>query len=146
VADHYGQKTHAAGGFAAAGDAQTSVLVARNQTTDATQTELFLDGSSERLTLSDQDCWLFDIFIAARRTDADNEGAAYEVKGAIDRNGSTTALIGSITKTVIAEDTAAWDVDVQADDTNESLKILVTGEASKTIRWVARIELTEVNG
>jgi len=35
---------------------------------------------------------------------------------------------------------------VSADDTNDSLKIAVTGVASTTIRWVARIELTQVNG
>ena len=33
-----------------------------------------------------------------------------------------------------------------ADDTNDSLKIQVTGEAAKTIRWVARITLVEVTG
>lgn len=88
----------------------------------------------------------FDITNAARRTDADNESAAYKLEGCIDRNGATTALVGSVTKTVIAEDDADWDVTAEADDTNEALVIKVTGEAGKTIRWVARIELTEVNG
>ena len=107
---------------------------------------MFLDGSSLRLTLVDQDAWVFKIYIIARRSDADNEGAAYEFTGAIDRNGATTALIGTRTKNIIAEDTAAWDAEVDADDTNDALRIRVTGENSKTIRWVARIELTEVNG
>jgi len=145
-ANLHGQKTHAAGRFSVKGDAQTSILVARNITTTNAATELFLDGSSTRLTLVDQDAWVFKIYIIGRRTDADNEGAAYEFTGAIDRNGSTTALIGTRTKNIIAEDNASWDAEVDADDTNEALRIRVTGENLKTIRWVARIELTEVNG
>jgi hypothetical protein len=85
--------------------------------------------------------------VVARRTDADNESAAYKFEGCIDRNtGTSAALVGSVTKTVIAEDTAAWDCDVTADSTNSALIITVTGEAAKTIRWVARIDLTEVTG
>ena len=142
----YGQHAQAAGRFAAAGDAQTSVLVARRITTNATPLELFLDGSAQRLTLADQDCWAFSILLVARRTDADGEGAGYRLEGVIHRNGSSTALVGNVSKTVLGESSAGWDANVTADDTNESLKITVTGEAGKTIRWAARIELAQVNG
>ena len=145
VADHYGQSSHASGFFSSAGDAQKSQLLARIETINNTPAEMFLDGSSARLTLVDQDAWLFKVYIIARRQDANNEGAAWEFTGAIDRNGSTTALIGTRQKNIIAND-SGWDAEVSADDTNESLKIEVTGENSKTIWWVARIELTEVNG
>lgn len=145
-ADLYGQGAHAAGNFSSSGDAQVSELVARNQTTDATTTELFLDGSSERCTIDSDTSWMFTISIVARRTDADNESAMYKVEGGIDNNAGTTALVGSVTKTVIAEDTAAWDVTVTADNTNNALTIDVDGEGSKTINWVAKIELTEVSG
>jgi len=146
VGDHHAQHSHAAGSFSASGDAQTSVLIARQITTDNTPTEMFLDGASERLTLSDQDSWTFRITLIARRTDADNESGSWIFDGAIDRNGATTALVDNPSKVSLAKDNAAWDVDVTADDVNESLKIEVTGENGKTIRWVARIELTEVNG
>ena len=142
----YAQHAQAAGRFAAAGDAQTSVLVARRITTNATPLELFLDGSAQRLTLADQDCWAFSILLVARRTDADGEGAGYRLEGVIHRNGSSTALVGNVSKTVLGESSAGWDAEVEADDTNESLKITVTGEAGKTIRWAARIELAQVNG
>lgn len=146
-ADHVGQFARATGRFAAAGDAQTSSLVAFVQTTTATQTEMWLNGANARLTLVDQDCWAFSILVVARRQDADNEGAGWEFKGVIDRNGATTALVGSVTKTELANDnTGVWDCNVSADDTNDALIIQVTGEASKTIRWVARITLAEVNG
>lgn len=146
VADHYGQNAQAAGDFVTPGDAQTSVLIARAETINTIPQEMYLDGSAERLNLDDQDTWNFRIVIIARRTDADNEAASWIFDGAIDRNGATTALVAPVSKSILAKDSAAWDVDVTADDTNESLKIEVTGENAKTIRWVARIELTEVNG
>lgn len=49
----YGQTAHASGKFAAIGDAQHGRYVLRNETTNATQTEIFLDGSSEVLVLPD---------------------------------------------------------------------------------------------
>ena len=146
-ADHVGQFARAAGRFAANGDAQVSDLSAFGSTTNATQTEIFLNGVDARLTLLDQDCWAFSILVVARRQDADNEGAGWKLEGVIDRNGSTTALIGSVTKTILGDDSSGtWTVDAIADDTNDALIIKVTGEASKIIRWVARIILTEVNG
>jgi hypothetical protein len=38
---------------------------------------------------------------------------------------------------VLGETNAGWDVALTADTTNGSLKLAVTGEAAKTIRWVA---------
>ena len=145
-ATRYGEQAHAAGAFAAQGDAQTSVVVARRSTSDATPAALFLDGSAQRITIPSDTTVAFRILVAARRTDADNESAAYEYVGCIDNNAGTTALVGTVTETVIAEDTAAWAVAVTADDTNDALIITVTGEAAKTIRWVARVELVQVGG
>ena len=83
--------------------------------------------------------------IAALEIDADDESAAYMIEGAIDNNAGTTALVGTITKTAW-EDQAAWDATAEADNTNDALVIKVTGEASKTIRWVAKVEIVQVNG
>lgn len=147
-ADKTGQHVQANGKFSANGDAQTSTFVLRRQTTNGTQTEIFLDGSSARMTLANDTSWAFSILITARRTDADNESAAFKIEGGIDRqtNAASTALVAAITKTVLARDNAAWDVDAQADTTNGALVIKVTGEAAKTINWVARVTLVETTG
>lgn len=139
---------HAAGFFAADEDAQGAQYVLRNSTTNATPAVLFLNGSSERLTLTNDATFFFDILVVARRTDANDESAAYHFAGCIDRNASAaaTALVGSVTKTVIAEDTAAWDCNVTADSTNGAISITVTGEAAKTIRWVAHVRTVETIG
>ena len=144
----YGARTHAAGRFAAAGDAQIIELVARKSTTNATPAELFLDGSSARIVLQNNSTYFFRAEISARRTDADGESAAYILEGCIDRNANaaSTALVGTVLKTVLAEDNTAWNVEATADTTNGSLKIEVTGEAAKTIYWVAFIRLVKVTG
>lgn len=142
----FGQQAHASGKFSSRGDAQRSDYVLRNATSDDTQTELFLDGVDDRLTLADDTTWFFEARIAARRTDADGESAAYILQGCIDRNAGTVALVGSITKTVLAEDTSAWDVTAEADDTNKALVLKVTGEAGKVIYWVGHVSAVEVTG
>jgi hypothetical protein len=119
----------------------------RNQltTTNATPTAItFTDG----LVLPNDTTWMFEIDVVARRTDADGESAAYRLLGCIDRNANaaSTALVGSVGKTVIAEDNAAWDVAATADTTNGAITVTVTGEASKTILWTARVRLVEASG
>ncbi len=146
VAALHGQLAHASGKFAVAGDAQWSRLVARVETTNNTPTALALDGASTSLEIPDDTTWAFDILVAARRTDADNESAGYHFCGCVDRNTGTVALVGSVTKTVLAEDSAGWDCNLSADDTGKTLKITAMGENAKTIRWVARIDLTQVTG
>lgn len=141
-----GQQVVAVEKFSAQGDAQTSVLVAKRQTTDNTPTELRLGSGLGRMSIPADTTWCFDILVAARRTDANDESAAYRLVGCIDRNVNVTALVGAVTKTDIAEDTAGWDVAATADDTNDCLTITVTGENAKTINWVARVILVQVTG
>ena len=108
---------------------------------------MFADGASTGLPLIASDStYTFTALVTARRTDADNESAGYKIEGVIDNNAGTTALVGTPTVTVLAEDTAAWDVVVEADNTNDALVIKVTGEANKTIRWGAVVELMKVSG
>jgi len=139
---------HNNGNFATYGDAITREYILRNSTSNATQTELFSNGTSTKITLANDSTCKFVIHIVARRTDADNESAAYVINGCIDRNGSaaTTALVGTPTVTIMGEDIASWDVTVVADTTNGGPRILVTGEAGKTIRWVAFVRTVEVIG
>lgn len=146
IANKIGQFSRASGRFLVDGDAQISTLVTRNSTTNNTQTELFLDGSAARITIDSNTTCGFTTYIVARRVDGVFESAFYKFEGAVTNNSGTTALVGIPTKTVIVEDTGAWDVTVEADDTNDSLVFKVTGENSKTIQWVAKVELVETKG
>lgn len=144
----YGQTATANGSFASLGDAQQGVYIFRNITTDATQTELFLDGTTatQRFVLANNSAVTFSILIVARRTDATGGGAGYRVEGVIrkDASAASTTIIGAVTKSVLGETDVPWDISVDADTTNGTLRIRVTGEAAKTIRWVATVTTAEV--
>jgi hypothetical protein len=146
VANKQGQIAHTSTRFAANGDAQRSVYVVAATTTNATPTEMFLNVTSGHVTIAQHTTWFFRADIVARRQDADNESAGYTITGVIDNNAGTTALVGTITKTVTAEDTAGWDVTATADNTNDALVFTATGENAKTIYWVAAIYTVEVTG
>lgn len=140
----YGQMAYASGKFSTVGDAQTSTYVLRKATTTSTPAETFLDGGaySERINVPSGSSWTFDILIVGRSTTG-NSGH-YQVTGGIENVSDTTAIVGSVTKTVLAEDVAGWDVSVTADDTNDALIITVTGDATN-VRWVATVRTVEVN-
>jgi hypothetical protein len=142
----------ASGQFSAAGDASTNLYVIRRQTTDATQSYLTTDGASESasnsMVMPNDTTWGFRITVAARRADVDGESASYEYKGCIKRDGTagSTAIVGSVFESVYAESTAAWTVAVDADTTLGALRVRVTGQAAKTIRWVAFVEICQAIG
>lgn len=124
--------------------AQTSYVVSACQTTDATQTEMFIgDVTNARIDIPSGQTYLFDILIVGRSASA-GDGAGYRIEGVVENTSGVTSLVGSITKTVIAEDTASWDVTAEADNTNDALAIKVTGQSATTIRWCAKVTLVEI--
>ena len=145
-ASKYGEVANAAGLLAQKGDAQHSVLVARRNTTNATVTTLFLDGVNVRLTLPAETAWTFSINLSAYN-DTDNTAAWWIIRGGIRRNAANlTALIGSLIEERDSEGTmSGTSVAVTADDTNEALNINVTGLASKNIRCVAVVDISQVS-
>jgi hypothetical protein len=147
VASGYGARAYASGQFAAAGDAQTLEWVLRANTTDATAKFLQPTGVSFLPALPDSTTWAFELTVAAR-CQATGESAAYKVTGAIDRGvgAATTALVGTPTVTILAEDVAAWNLTVGAGTGDGSLRFTVTGEAAKSIRWVGSLQVTSVSG
>lgn len=145
-ADKQSQWAHAAGQIAAQGDAQTSVIPVHATTTNLVATELHGVAVADRLTIADDTTWAFAVLVVARRTDANGESAAYKFEGCIARDAGTVRFVGTPVKTVLAEDTVAWDCNAVADDTNKALSIVGTGEVGKNIQWVARVELAETTG
>lgn len=148
-----GKLVYATGRFSTSfdgGEAQMGIRVLRAVTTDATQKAMTAGDTTTEQNYNQvklfyaNSAQAFRALIVARRTDADNESAGYEITGVVDNNSGTMAFVGTPTVTVLAEDTAAWDVTVDIDTTNNRMRFLVTGEASKTIKWVATVYTTEV--
>jgi hypothetical protein len=116
-------------------------------TNNDTPTNIYIFGTTPPVMPNDT-TWGFTITVVARRTDADGESAHYILNGCIDRNSSaaTTALVGAVDKTVIAEDSSGWDVNVTADTSNGGITVTVTGESGKTIRWSAVVCVCQATG
>lgn len=144
---HYGSFSRASGVFAQAGDAQVVFATLRNTTSDGSWTELFLDGVSQRLVIPNLSAWAGTVTIVARRSDALTEAAGYVRAFGIKRDATagTTRIVGAVGSLLNAEDTAAWGVNVGADTTNGSLQLTVLGEAAKSIKWVAFVQMAQVS-
>jgi hypothetical protein len=115
-------------------------------TVNDTPTEIFIGGvASTRLGITNNSATGFKGTIAAI-DNTSNDAKFWKVEGLIKNIAGTTTLVGSVTKVTVAGDSGAssYDVTISADDTNDSLKVEVTGHASNTVDWVANIEITEV--
>jgi hypothetical protein len=135
--------------FAAVGDAQIQTSPLKIATTDATQaTMTCYDGV---YIIPADTTWAFSALIAARSNEADgNEQAVWEIKGCLGRDESNnTALVGTPVVSQLAASTNAiadgWAVVAEADDVNEALAIKVTGAAATNIRWVAKVDISQVS-
>lgn len=144
----YGQIGHANGFFGQAGDAQTSELLWRIATTDATANiELFLDGAGLRGVIPLNTTWGFEIWVVGRSSAG--VSAVWRTIGGIQNNANTVSLVAANTQAVVVDGTGGtWglsaNVLIDADNTNKSLRIRVTGAVATSIRWVARARLVEV--
>lgn len=117
------------------------------RTTNANMTEMFLDGTSEIPVLGNRVTWTFSILIAGKEIVNPPFSAGYKLEGVIHvgLGPSTTALVGSVTKTVLGESNAAWDCQATADTTTGYLKLEVQGEAGKNVEWIAIGEILEIH-
>ena len=133
------------------GASQAALLVLARQTTDATATALSSDssaaGTTNQVILPNNSAYYFKVRVIAGVTGAGNT-KAWTLEGAIKRgaNAASTAIVGTVTTTIVAADAGAstWTVTATADTTNGGLAITVTGQASTTIRWVAKAETAEM--
>lgn len=144
VASHYGEVASASGSFSEAGDAQASLYVLRRETSDSSWTELFLDGSAERITLAPDRVMTFDILIVGTTAFGFSYSTGYRVTGVIKNTGGVTGLVGTPNVTVLGYDAGAgaWTVGVEANDAFDALVVKVDG--SSTMRWVASVRTVEV--
>jgi hypothetical protein len=133
------------------GAQQSAILVLGRQTTDATATVLTSNTSAAATTnqviLPDNSAYYFKGSITAGVTGAGNS-AMWSFEGGIKRGAGvgTTVLVGTPVLNVVAQDAGAstWVVALTANTTNGGLAVTVTGQASTTIRWVCKVETTEM--
>jgi hypothetical protein len=134
-----------------AGVTQSGLLLLGVATTDATATRLRCNTSAATTTnqviLPNNSAYVFQGTCIANVTGGSTT-SGWKYEGVIKRgaNAASTTLVAAVTPTVIAQDVAAatWVLAITADTTNGGIAVTVTGAAATTIRWVSRIETTEV--
>jgi hypothetical protein len=135
------------GNFAVDGDARAGVYVARNTTSGTAVTELFLNGVDQKLIVTPNSVWTYEILLSAKRIDGSNfDAASFKFTGATSRNVSanSVALVGTPSLTIIGRTDATWLPEMAVDLTTGALVVKVKGSLGKTVRWVAKIVTTEV--
>lgn len=132
-----GMIAHATGKVALDGDLQCERFILYGTTTDNSATELT---SPERFAVVNGKAYACTITILGCQSVAAN-AAIYKRMCIIKGWGGTTSLSGAVqTIGTDIETDADWDVTISADDTNDSLKVEVTGDTAQTITWIALIE------
>ena len=128
---------------------QAGLLILARQTTDATASVLTCDGSAASTTnqviLPNNSAYYFRGTVVAGVTGGGNT-KGWTIEGVIKRgaNAASTTVVGVTVMSPFADVGAAtWTIAAAADTTNGGLAITFTGQASTTIRCVAKIETTE---
>lgn len=156
----YAEHAKASGTFggSGAGSAQIGNMVIRGVTTDATPQSLTADGATaipritpNVLTLNENHWAIkFRLEVVARQVGG-NDTAGFTVSGMVTRDvGQDTLRLVGVPAVEKWGDTGAqaWQLDVNpvpvSSYSNGYLDIVATGEAGKTIRWVAGVYYTEL--
>jgi hypothetical protein len=135
----------------AVGASQSATLLLGRQTTDATATRLASNnqgvGTTNQVILPNNSAYYVKGSVIATVTGGGNT-KSWDFIATIKRgaNAAATSIVGAVTLNVQAADAGAatWTVAITADTTNGGLAVTVTGQAATTIRWVAKLESTEV--
>lgn len=121
----------------------TKQYVLYGTTTSNVEAEVLATGSSRIPVATDTTCF-YEVSVVARRTDASGESGAWHLKGCADNFSDTVSDVGDMYEIAVAQDNLNWQVDIRADDTNNSIGVYVTGDSSQTIRWTAIVKTIEV--
>ena len=133
------------------GKTQAALLLVARETTDATATVLTSNSSAaaatNQVTLPNNSAYSFSGEVIAGVTAA-GDSARWTIDGAIKRgaNAASTAMVGTPTVVMTHFDAGAatWVVAVTANATLGCITVTVTGAAATTIRWVCKINTTEM--
>lgn len=123
-----------AGKFSADGDSQFALAILRATTSNATPTELFTaDGN--RFTIPASGIIAGTISLVGTRTDG--SAIAHYVRQVCLKNVSGTTSEVYSPATIGTDNAAGTSIAITANDTNDAIKIEVTGIASQNWRWQA---------
>lgn len=111
-------------------------------TTTTSPTEIYVGGTNT-LNISENSVLSFTALVVGKDS-INGQSCAFELTGAIERDtGDTTAIIGTVGKTILGYQNASFDANIVA--STNYLQLLVTAASANTTKWSARINYTEVS-
>ena len=141
---------NASGHDSGQGYEQVGRVTYRGTTANNSPLEIYLKNATntKRCTLDSNAIWKFTSQILAVAT-AGSVGVStcWTVEGLIKNIGGTVTLVGTPTQigTRFNDGAASsWTAEFAADDTNNSLKVSVTGETGYTIRWLVSTDYVQI--
>ena len=139
--DRYAMISAASGIFAASGDAQRAQFILKNKTTSNAAVELFIIGST-RLTIPSGKVFAFTINISGVKSNG--TAVAHYLRQYCLKNvaGTTSEVYAPVT--IGTDNAAGTTIALSANDTNDALKVEVTGITGETWRWVASVDAVEI--
>ena len=155
AAASYGQFAHASGGFDhVRGSAQASEYLLRNRSTNNATFELYLnggDGVTSRMVIPTNSVWTFLMHVSAL-SESGNDFAAYEVRGVVSTVGSiflqmrdgASASVSTAPPIYETVGAATWQATPYVDVPSQQIRIAVNGGSGQVVRWLARVQTTEV--
>lgn len=146
----HGALAYAGGWIAQTGDAQIGTYILRIQTSNNVATTLTTDGvvpslsRQNLLALPDDASYAFSGRIVARDLTT-GDSAVWKFEGMVKRGNGAATVTQTSTVTLVARDSGAatWSFTPVADTSNGALGFVGTGQAGKTIQWVAAVETVE---
>lgn len=139
------------GAFTAIGNSQRREVMLRKETTSATPTFATVDNGANSATnclvLQNNSSLRITIDMVARQnTTGDSKEFTLTCLATRGADASTTAIIGApvATSAFASAGAATWAMAVSVNTTLGAVVVQVTGEAAKTIRWVAQAVAVEV--
>jgi len=142
IADRRGMQAHAVGRFAANGDAQRARFVLRCKTTTNTGVEMALDGATTYLTIPSGKIIACTINITGSKSDG-TAVAHYLRQYCVKNVGGTSSEVYAPV-TIGTDNAAGTTIALSVNNADDTLRILVTGIAAETWRWVASVDAVEV--
>lgn len=115
------------------------------RTTNNTPTEIYGTGSfGRRFTIRPASSLAFNLIVTGRDNTSGDVGT-YMFRGLIKRDGANNTVLVDSSSYYVYEENPLWDCVIAADDTNEALKITVTGQSNNEVRWAARLDGVETS-
>lgn len=140
-ANRLGMQAHASGLFASVGDAQRVRFVLRCKTTTNTAVQMALDGATTYLSIPSGKIISCTINITGAKSDG--TAVAHYLRQYCVKNVAGTSSQVYAPVTIGSDNAAGTSIALSANDTNDTLRIDVTGVASETWRWVATVDAVE---